>query len=95
MILKRIAPLSCARIAGFLYALLGLLVGAIASLFAVAGGFASEKSAGPIIGLLFGAGAVIILPVFYGCIGFVFAFLGAAVYNFLASRVGGIELDLQ
>ena len=40
MIIKRIGPLSCARLSGLLYAIIGLVLGGIFSLIAMAGGFA-------------------------------------------------------
>lgn len=45
-------------------------------------------------GLLFGAGAIVVLPIFYGVLGFVFAGIGAAIYNLVAGWVGGIEIDM-
>jgi hypothetical protein len=45
--------------------------------------------------VLFGSGAVIFLPIFYGLLGFVMAAIGAALYNLISQFVGGLELDLQ
>jgi hypothetical protein len=45
--------------------------------------------------MLFGVGAIIILPIFYGALTFVFALIGAALYNAVAGWVGGVEMDLQ
>ena len=45
--------------------------------------------------MLFGAAAIIVLPIFYGVLGFVFSLIGAALYNVVASVVGGVELDVQ
>jgi len=47
------------------------------------------------MGVLFGVGAIVALPIFYGLLGFIFALIGAAVYNLVASWVGGVELDVQ
>jgi hypothetical protein len=102
MTIKHIGPLSCAKIAGVIYACLGLIVGALISVFAAIG-FAfggaqpglGERSVSPLIGTVVGIGAVIFLPIFYGAIGFVFALLGAWLYNMVASKVGGIEIDIS
>lgn len=95
MIVKRIGPLSLAKISGMLYALMGLIVGAFISLFSVVGGaFAPGKDAG-VVGMLFGAAAIVILPIFYGLLGFVMSLIGAALYNLVAGWVGGVELDVQ
>ncbi len=102
MTIKHIGPLSCAKIAGVTYACLGLIFGALISLFAAIGlafGGAQpglgERSVSPLIGAFVGIGAVIFLPIFYGVIGFVFALLGAWLYNVVASKVGGIEIDIS
>ena len=36
----------------------------------------------------------VVAPVFYGALGFVSAGLGAWIYNQLAARIGGIEIDI-
>ncbi|HSL84069.1 MAG TPA: hypothetical protein VLF66_14955, partial [Thermoanaerobaculia bacterium] len=45
-------------------------------------------------GLLFGVGAVVLLPIFYGLMGFLAGLLTAALYNLAARVVGGLELEL-
>jgi hypothetical protein len=95
MIVKRIVPLSLAKIAGTLYAIMGLLIGCIFSLIAMAGGFGGESSRIAGLGAIVGVGSIIILPIFYGAIGFVATLIGAWIYNGLAGLVGGIELDVQ
>jgi hypothetical protein len=95
MIIKRIVPFSFAKIAGTLYAIMGLVFGCIVSLVALAGGFSSESSGFAGLGAMVGVGAIIILPIFYGGIGFVVTLIGAWIYNVLAGLVGGIELDVQ
>lgn len=81
-----------------LYAILGLIFGAIISLIALASGLdarAEEAGAGA-VGAIFGAGAaVIILPVLYGCLGFVMTALLAALYNVTARVVGGVQIDVS
>lgn len=94
MIVKRIGPLSFAKITGILYGLMGLIFGALISLFSVVGGAFAPKDAG-MMGMLFGAAAIVILPIFYGVLGFIMTLIGAALYNLVAGWVGGVELDLQ
>jgi hypothetical protein len=95
VVLKRIGPVSCAKISGTLYAVIGLFVGAIFSLISLAGGFASESFGGAAMGAMFGVGAIFIFPIMYGCLGFVGALIMAWVYNLVAGWVGGVEVDLQ
>ena len=95
MIIKRVGPVSCAKVSGFLYALIGLIVGAILSLVAMAGGFASETAGAAGLGAIIGVGAVIVLPIMYGLMGFVATLIAAWLYNLAAGFVGGVEVDIQ
>ncbi|HEV8600055.1 MAG TPA: hypothetical protein VGQ69_11890 [Gemmatimonadales bacterium] len=91
MFIKRIEPVQCAKMAGTLYALLGFIIGLIFSLFALTGGAA----AGLPFGAAFGIGAVILLPLLYGCIGFIMSLIMAAFYNLVAGWVGGLEIQVE
>jgi hypothetical protein len=93
MVINRVNPLSVAKLAGMLYAILGLIFGAIISLVGMAGNF-DEPGAAP-IGVIFGAGAVILLPILYGGLGFVMTLLMAALYNITARIVGGVQIDVS
>ena len=42
---------------------------------------------------MFGMG--ILMPVIYGVMGFILGVIGAAVYNFVARWIGGIELEVE
>jgi hypothetical protein len=95
MVIKRIGPVSCARITGTLYAILGLLIGAVVSLTALVGGFASRTTAGSGIAAALGMGAIVAFPILYGAIGFVSTLIGAWLYNMLAGLVGGIQMDVE
>jgi hypothetical protein len=99
--IKRVEPVSCAKIAGVIYAAMGLLIGALFSLFALLGmafsgtqrGLA-QNAVSPLIGAVIGLGAIVMCPILYGMMGFVFALIGAWLYNLVASKVGGIEIDV-
>jgi hypothetical protein len=95
MVIKRVGPLSCAKISGTLYAIMGLVVGAIVSVVSMAGGFASDNDGAGAIGAMIGASAIVVLPLLYGCMGFIVTLIGAWIYNVLAGLVGGIELEVQ
>ena len=95
MIIKRIGPLSCAKLSGLLYAIIGLLIGGVFSLAAMAGAFASETAGAAGIGAIIGVGAVIVFPILYGLMGFVATLIGAWLYNVAAGIVGGVEVDMQ
>jgi hypothetical protein len=89
MIIRRIAPLSAAKVMAIVYAVIGLFIGAVISLVGFAGGFGTQDL--PFAG--FGIGAIIILPIIYGCIGFVAMLLIASLYNWAAGITGGIEIE--
>jgi hypothetical protein len=95
MVITRVGPMSCAKIAGTLYVIIGIIVGGAFSMIAMAGGFSSEATAAAGIGAVLGVAAVIIFPIFYGCMGFVATLIAAWLYNVVAGLVGGIEIEVQ
>ena len=103
MVVRRIGVWSAARRYGGLSATMGFLFGAVLALVALAGGLAgAADSSGPAAGLasgamgaMFGVGAIIVLPIFYGVLGVGVGALTAALYNLFAGMFGGIEVDIQ
>ncbi len=96
-IISRIGVLSLAKMLAVLYAFLGLFLGGVLSLFSLMGaalGGASRDSGG-VVAMLFGVGAVIILPIVYGCLGFIGGLIMAALYNLVAKVMGGLEIELS
>ena len=94
MVIRRIEPLSFAKVSGVLYAVLGLVVGGLLSLIALGGGFAASTGDAA-FGAIFGVGAIVIFPIGYGLAGFVTTLIGAWLYNVVAGVVGGVEVDVQ
>jgi hypothetical protein len=97
MVLRRIGVLSAAKITGTVYAVFGLIAGLMfAAISLVGAGIAAagEEPSGA-LGALFGVGAIVFFPILYGCLGFVFGALSAALYNLFSGMVGGIEVELQ
>lgn len=97
MTLKRVVPLSCGKTFGILYTMIGLVFGVLVSLFSVLGSAVgmAQGQEGAGFGALFGIGAVILMPLIYGCLGFVGGILGAFLYNITVRFSGGIELDIS
>lgn len=94
MIIRRIGPLSVAKIVALLYACFGLCFGAVFSILSLAGvAFGSGNNIG--LPAIFGIGAIVLLPILYGGLGFVFSMIATAIYNVLAGVVGGIEIETQ
>jgi hypothetical protein len=101
MVIRHIGVWSVARLYGGLCAAMGLLFGAIVALFSLLGGMAGAAAdpgsgfASGTLGAVFGVGAIIFLPLFYGVLGVIMGALGAALYNLFAGLFGGIEMDVQ
>jgi hypothetical protein len=95
MVIRRVDPLSCAKIAGLLYVVLGLVFGAMFSMLATLGVFGGNTPTAPVFPMMFGAAAIVVLPLFYGCMGFVTALVGAFLYNLVAGVVGGVEVEME
>lgn len=94
IVVRRFGVLSVAKIMGVLYALIGLIVGAFISLFALVGAaFLSSNSGMGGGSVLFGVGAIILLPILYGVMGFIGGIITAALYNLLAGMIGGVEIE--
>jgi hypothetical protein len=97
MTITRVGPLSVAKIAGLLGVVVGLIGGAFVSLFSLAGAAlgagAGDDSA--IFGAFLGVGAIVLLPIFYGCMAFVITLIQAALFNIAVGLVGGIEIEAR
>lgn len=96
-VVRRVGVLSLGKIAGLLYAAMGFLVGLIVAGISMLGGLASlaHNEAAGALGLFFGVGAIVTLPIFYGCLGAIMAMLMGFLYNLLAGAVGGVELEVD
>lgn len=99
--LKRIGPGFAFKVGAVTYAILGLVVGVCFAFFsmiagslgALAGGDASGVARS--LGLGFGFGAIIVMPITYAIIGGIGGVLGALVYNLVAGWIGSVEVDIS
>jgi len=84
-----------AKTSGALYALLGLIFGALFSLRSLLGTAftGTQRSDVPGFAALFGIGAIVLFPILNGVIGFLAGLIGAWLYNIVAGVVGGIEIE--
>jgi len=97
MVITKVNALSVAKVAGVLYAGMGLLFGALFSLIGMAGVgnlLAGSEGAG-FASMLFGVGAIIALPIFYGVLGFIVSFIAALLFNVASGLTGGIEIETR
>ncbi len=84
--LKRIDPKSTAKFLGLFYAVLGFLGCAI---FLIMSLFSTKSAA--LIALVF----TVLVPIFYGIMGLVIGYLMAFIYNLIAERIGGIQIEIE
>jgi hypothetical protein len=95
---KRIGVLSVAKLMGLIYGCLGILIGILFAVFSMLGamvGSGTEAAAEfGAFGVLFGIGAIVFMPIFYGTIGFISGAIMSLLYNLFAAWAGGVELEV-
>ena len=100
MVIRHVGVWSVARLYGALSAAMGLLIGGIFALISLVGGAAgafgqgADSPAGP-LAMMFGVGAIVLLPLCYGILGLCAGAIGAALYNLFAGMFGGIQLETE
>jgi hypothetical protein len=96
MILRRIGPLSLAKISGILYAIIGLVAGfffAAMAFIMAAVGSNFDGGGGAFPGILIGVVTIFAAPILYGLMGFLAGLVSAVLYNLLAGVIGGVEVE--
>jgi len=91
--IKRFGVLSVGRAFGIMYGLMGLILGAILSVLSLIVSVLSGQSL--ILNPLVGVWSIVLLPLFYGIVGFLMGLLTAWLYNISARWVGGIVVELK
>jgi hypothetical protein len=91
--IRSIGVMSVAKIYGILNMAIGILISFFLVLFGLVGlaVVPGQQKLGMAGFLVLAA----LAPFFYGAVGFVVGAIGALLYNWIASAVGGIELDLE
>ena len=82
--ITRMSVQQTAKVLGVLYFVVGLLIIPIFILSRIS----NPGGEGMHLGLL------VLLPVLYGALGYIFGALGCLIYNAVASQIGGIEFTL-
>lgn len=82
--INRFSVHQTAKVLAILYALLGFLMVPLIWLSTLA----DPDGALPLWALL-------VFPLAYGLLGYIFTAMGCAIYNFVADRIGGIEFSLS
>ena len=83
--LSRFSVGQTAKVVGILYGLMGLIM---LPFFLIPATLSPEEGG-------FGVGLALALPILYGVFGFIFTAIGCALYNWIAGKVGGIEVSLD
>ena len=94
MIIKSVGILSVGKMYGAIMAAMGLLFGIGVAVLSVVGGLVDTTDTG-FLGPALGVGAVIVLPIVYGCMGFIVGAISGALYNLFAGIVGGVEFRTE
>ena len=94
--LKKVDPMSAARLAAIAGILWGLVVGALMLLNVGAEMYMGRLYRGyhtiiPSVGIP----EIVALPIAYGITGYIGAYVGALLYNYVAKKFGGIKVDLK
>jgi hypothetical protein len=92
--LQSVGVLSCAKIMGAIYGALGLLIGPMFLLTMVLSALTGSYTQSH-LAILGGFALLVIIPIFYGALGFGMGALSAWIYNVAAKKLGGIELELR
>lgn len=85
--IKSFSSRSLAKVFGLVYTILAIIVSPIIILIA------STKDGA--LGLLESIFGIIFFVIFYGIGGVIAGFLTGVIYNFIAERFGGIELEIE
>jgi hypothetical protein len=98
-VVRGIGVLSAGKIGAIIYASIGLVLGIVVALLSMAGAFAGALAHGgpgrAFFGMVFGVGAIVVLPIFYGILGCLVLMFVALVYNVAAGIVGGLEFEIE
>lgn len=92
-VIKKIGVGSAAKIYGLTLALIGAIIGIPYGLFMST--LLGNMQSGMPFGSAFPFIIIIAIPIIYGLLGFIFGALFAWVYNIIAKKTGGLEIELS
>ncbi|MBI2125353.1 hypothetical protein HYV87_00130 [Candidatus Woesearchaeota archaeon] len=96
MEIRRIEPLSLGKITGLIYAIIGFFWSILLLIGANVGGNTTGYTAffsNQILPINIGWFIIIIGPLLYGIFGFISAVFFSWVYNLLAKKLGGVQIQ--
>ncbi|NLA75799.1 MAG: hypothetical protein GX846_10090 [Deltaproteobacteria bacterium] len=92
--IKKIGVLQTAKLAAILYFIFSAIIVVPIGLITMITGSALGSD-NIISGSLFGGTFMVIMPIFYAVLGFIFVAIACLIYNLVAGFVGGIEIELE
>jgi len=97
--IKKIYPFSLAKIFSGVYASLGFVCSIFFAIIVMSNIIYQESFDGSVLAVLFfhiGGGVLVglVVALIFGIIGLIFGYILGALYNFFASHLGGIKIDL-
>jgi hypothetical protein len=93
--IKRIGVKQTAKVVAIFYFVITLII--FLPIFVISllfGGLSGDDTFGK-LGAIFGGVIFLVLPFFYAVIGGLMVAISAALYNFVAKKVGGIEVEIE
>ncbi|WP_200975185.1 hypothetical protein [Echinicola sp. 20G] len=89
--IKKFGVIQTAKVAGLIYAIVSAIFLVPFGLFSMMFSFADF----PIAGMGLGGFFFIMMPIFYGVIGFITVAIGCLIYNLISDKIGGIEVEVE
>lgn len=96
--LKRFGVMSVAKLYAILMAVFGFVVGLFVAILTFIAGIVNSAAFGfdsAALSFGFGLASIIIFPIIYAILGFVCGAIMAFLYNIVAGKIGGIEMDFE
>lgn len=90
MKIKRIKPLSLAKVQGLMMFVFGILISLFSLISILSVRSVTKQTITPLA-----IGIFVFLPFLYAFIGFVLGLITAGLYNLIARRIGGIEVEVE
>ena len=92
--IKRVDSYSFAKMMSLYNISIGLIFGVIMTIVFLVGLF-SLPQYGPSYGVMFALMSLIVFPLIYGIISFIFGLLTVWIYNYISKRFGGIKIEID
>lgn len=93
-VIKSVGVLSVGKVMGLLYAAMGLIFVPFFLLISAIQALSGDARAAG-VGMAMAIAMTVLMPILYGVFGFIAGVIMAFLYNLIAGRIGGIEIELN